>query len=262
MSDSNSSIPAGSRPIPSAPGYRICDGGEVWSSHVIGHFGLVGPWHVIKPRKPSKSGHIQIDLQVDGKRIVSYVHQLVLEAFVGPCPPGMEARHFPDRNPANNFVSNLEWATHLVNMGDMEGHGTSPVGSRQGGAKLTESDIPEIFRSAAAGMGNGEIATKFGVTSPEISMILARKRWGHVEIDPILADKTNRPLGEWAFKWSAKLVDADIPEIFRLHTAGMSYARIAKRFGITKSNVGAIIRRKTWSHVTIPAEYLTSAHTT
>ncbi len=52
-----------------------------------------------------------------------YVHQLVLGAFVGPCPIGMECRHL-DGNPSNNFLSNLRWGTHLENMEDMRRHGS------------------------------------------------------------------------------------------------------------------------------------------
>ena len=45
------------------------------------------------------------------------VHHLVLEAFVGPCPPGMEARHADD-DPSNNNLSNLSWGTRGENSGD------------------------------------------------------------------------------------------------------------------------------------------------
>lgn len=42
------------------------------------------------------------------------VHRLVLEAFVGPCPPGMEACHWDD-DPTNNHLSNLRWDTPSEN---------------------------------------------------------------------------------------------------------------------------------------------------
>lgn len=56
------------------------------------------------------------------------VHRLVLEAFVGPCPPGMECRHFPDRDPTNNRLDNLSWATRKQNMEDKASHGTNRKG--------------------------------------------------------------------------------------------------------------------------------------
>ncbi|MCW0984045.1 helix-turn-helix domain-containing protein [Agrobacterium sp. BT-220-3] len=43
------------------------------------------------------------------------VHRLVLEAFEGPCPPGMETLHLDD-NPSNNTIDNLQWNTRAVNV--------------------------------------------------------------------------------------------------------------------------------------------------
>ncbi len=50
------------------------------------------------------------------------VHRLVLSAFVGPCPDGMECCH-DDGDPTNNAVSNLYWGTRSQNMRDRFRHG-------------------------------------------------------------------------------------------------------------------------------------------
>lgn len=52
------------------------------------------------------------------------VHVLVLNAFVGPCPPGLECCH-GDGKPARNEVDNLRWDTRLANVRDMIRHGTA-----------------------------------------------------------------------------------------------------------------------------------------
>src|SRR5512139_282070 len=52
-----------------------------------------------------------------------YVHRLVLEAFIGQCPSGMEACH-NDGNRGNNALSNLRWDTRSSNGHDAVGHGT------------------------------------------------------------------------------------------------------------------------------------------
>lgn len=57
------------------------------------------------------------------------VHTLVLKAFVGPPPPGMEARHL-DGNRLNNRLDNLAWGTKSENMADRLRHGTNPQASR------------------------------------------------------------------------------------------------------------------------------------
>lgn len=60
-----------------------------------------------------------------GKLVTRLIHALVLEAFVSPCPPGLECCH-DDGNPGNNHVSNLRWDTHLANMADVRRHGRDP----------------------------------------------------------------------------------------------------------------------------------------
>lgn len=51
-----------------------------------------------------------------------YVHQLVLEAFVGPCPRGMETCHADDDG-FNNHLSNLRWDTSSQNAYDIVRNG-------------------------------------------------------------------------------------------------------------------------------------------
>ncbi|WP_301121090.1 NUMOD4 motif-containing HNH endonuclease [Mycolicibacterium fortuitum] len=52
------------------------------------------------------------------------IHRLVLEAFVGPCPDGMECCH-NDGNTSNNHLSNLYWGTRIDNAQDRIRHGTN-----------------------------------------------------------------------------------------------------------------------------------------
>jgi hypothetical protein len=53
------------------------------------------------------------------------VHALVLSAFVGPRPPGLEIRHL-DGNPRHNDLSNLAYGTTSENARDRVRHGTHP----------------------------------------------------------------------------------------------------------------------------------------
>ena len=63
-------------------------------------------------------------LSLNGKSKCCAVHRLVLAAFIGPCPPGMVCRHFPDRNPRNNRLDNLSYGTPTQNSQDKVVHGT------------------------------------------------------------------------------------------------------------------------------------------
>lgn len=69
----------------------------------------------------------RVHLCIGGLRHKAFVHVLVLEAFVGPCPPGMEARHVHDRDPLNCCLWNLAWGTKLENGSDRVRHGTTPL---------------------------------------------------------------------------------------------------------------------------------------
>lgn len=53
-----------------------------------------------------------------------FVHRLVLEAFVGPCPEGMEACHWDDVK-GNNHLSNLRWDSFSNNQNDMLRNGNN-----------------------------------------------------------------------------------------------------------------------------------------
>lgn len=102
-----------------------------WNGFQVCHHRRKGV--AIKPGPIGKCGHLAVYLTKEGVRATKYVHRLVLEAFVGPCPDGKEACHFPNRDVTDNRVINLRWGTHQDNMGDKVAHGTSS------GWKLSES---------------------------------------------------------------------------------------------------------------------------
>jgi hypothetical protein len=176
------------RSIPGLPGhYRIGSDGSVWScaasriernsaGRIIRSFYVAGPtWRQLRPRV-NAGRYLQIKL--GGKRY--YVHCLVLLAFVGPCPAGRQARHFPDPTPTNNNLSNLCWGTASENYADRVVHGTHNKGERHGNAKLTERTVRAIRRQATAGVDLWTLADKYGVCISSIRQIVRRKSWRHV----------------------------------------------------------------------------------
>lgn len=69
-------------------------------------------------------GYPGVSLRRPGVRKTGYIHRLVLEAFVGPCPEGMEGCH-NDGTASNNRLSNLRWDTSIANAQDKARHGTN-----------------------------------------------------------------------------------------------------------------------------------------
>ncbi len=59
---------------------------------------------------------VSIRPQHGPKRLWPRVHTLVLEAFVGRRPKGHVVCHFPDPDPHNNRLENLQWGTHAENL--------------------------------------------------------------------------------------------------------------------------------------------------
>lgn len=76
-------------------------------------------------QREGSAGYLNICLRSDDGRRCLLVHRLILEAFVGPCPEGMEACHGND-NPADNRLSNLRWATRSANTYDKIRNGGHP----------------------------------------------------------------------------------------------------------------------------------------
>lgn len=69
------------------------------------------------------SGYYGVNLYINGKAKLRKIHVLVLEAFIGPRPPGLFACH-NDGNALNNHLSNLRWDTPSANIADSVEHRT------------------------------------------------------------------------------------------------------------------------------------------
>lgn len=106
------------------------------------------------------------------------VHRMVLEAFVGECPPRMEACH-NDGNRRNAALSNLRWDTRANNHADKIKHGTHLRGTANPQSKFTERDIEVVFDLRRRGLTHAAIAAKIGMSSTHVSNVLNGKRWGH-----------------------------------------------------------------------------------
>jgi hypothetical protein len=172
------------RYVPGFPGYAVGDNGSVWScwKRTSGGRGGMKPrvmscnWSELSP-VVSKQHRRTVHLCRDGSVFSRFVHRLVLEAFVGPCPEGMECCHFPDSTPSNNALSNLRWDTKQSNMADKVIHGTDPSGTRNPRAKLIPAHVQEIIALAAQGCAQSKIAKMYGVSKASIWYILKGETW-------------------------------------------------------------------------------------
>jgi len=124
-------------------------------------------------------GYKQVQLRLNGKRLLKLVHVLVLEAFVGPRPPGKESAHWNGVRD-DNRLANLRWATRLENMQDMVRHGTTARGERSGKSKLTDRAVLEMRRMRRWGSSYQAIADRFGVSDTVARFAIIGKTWKHI----------------------------------------------------------------------------------
>ena len=88
--------------------YIVSDKGRIYSYESKKYLSLT----------PRSDGYVQISFYKNGEPNQQLVHNVVLDSFVGPRPPGKECRHFPDTTRHNNNLTNLQWDTHIINEQD------------------------------------------------------------------------------------------------------------------------------------------------
>jgi hypothetical protein len=163
------------RLVVGADGYAVGRDGSAWSRMVCGRANRFGEWHRLN--QATSHGYKIISVKWNnGFRRTIGVHILVLEAFVGVRPQGMEACH-NDGNPGNPAIGNLRWDTPSANNRDKIEHGTLLFGSKIGNAKLSEDQVCEIIEIySRGGVSMKALGQMYDVQAPAICRILSGQR--------------------------------------------------------------------------------------
>lgn len=165
--------------------YAVSDQGRIARTSTYGR----NPrpvWKIMKPR-PKKRGYMVAHVCKDGKDKDVLMHRAVWRAFCDEIPDGMEINH-KNGITSDNRLENLEVVTrsensiHAFRVLGRKNFYVVQRGSKQGGSKLTEADIPEIFKLFRSGMSYKEIASRHSVTPECIGFVIRRKQWRHVDI--------------------------------------------------------------------------------
>jgi hypothetical protein len=106
------------------------------------------------------------------------IHDLVLEAFVGPRPVGgrYEALH-KDGSRTNNNLWNLRWGTSKENKDDAAKHGVQARGEKCGAAKLDAEKVRAIRDS---GLPLKYFEEAYGVSRQAICQVRNHQTWKHL----------------------------------------------------------------------------------
>ena len=148
--------------------YEVSDLGRVRGIDRIDAAGRRWLGRVLKPR-PTWDGYLRVSFCRGGRHYDTYIMRLVAEAFLGPCPEGMEVRHGPIGK-ADNGVSNLSYGTHIENCEDR-------ARDKVHHHKLTRADARDIRARVAAGESQRSVAESYGVNYSTVNRIVKGLRW-------------------------------------------------------------------------------------
>lgn len=172
------------RDIAGFAGYQISSLGRVRSRRPKNGRGLwLSTWRFVDG-SPNLRGYMRVALPVGGRFWTVATHRLVLETFVGPCPPGLECRH-GDGNPGNNQLSNLCWGTPKENAADRRRHGRDMLGEMHFDAKLTVDKIVFLRRLSLFPRSIKYLARLWGVCRSNLERARDGKTWKSVADDGI-----------------------------------------------------------------------------
>lgn len=162
--------------------YEVSSLGRVRSLDRIMRDGRLWPGKLLSPGRLG-SGHLNIGFQGDGDRSTRKhyrIHCVVLEAFVGPRPAGMQGCH-NNGIAYDNRLENLRWDTPASNYADIVKHG-SRQGLRNGRAKFNEVDVERICDLRRCGVSPLVIAKLFNRPLVSVARVYRRASWRHVDI--------------------------------------------------------------------------------
>lgn len=157
--------------------YQVSDMGGV--KRMAGYSCIVG--RILKHIVDS-TGYPKVFLSVNGKQKYVYVHRLVLEAFVGLRPSGLECCH-NDGNKLNPKLDNLRWDTRSANQLDSVKHGTKNNGNQRGSSnpnsKINTEKVILIRKHIKENvLTNKQIAKMFDISPQTVCSIKKERRWG------------------------------------------------------------------------------------
>jgi len=166
--------------IPNFPNYEISEYGNV-RRHISVAVVKVG--HRKKPGqllKPSANKYPTYSLVNESGEIVrKRLSHLLLSAFVGPQPKGMQALHWDD-DQTNNYWKNLRWGTPKDNGNDKIRNGTAASGSINGAAKLSDWVVLSARQDYKNGMTLHQLVEKYRVTMTPMWAAVTGKSWKHL----------------------------------------------------------------------------------
>ena len=129
---------------------------------------------------PGRKGYLRVALYRENRGKFVTIHSLVLLAFVGPRPKGLQGCHL-DGNNIHNYLSNLAYGTPSENELQKQSHGNGIRGSKNPKSKLSQDQVSEIRSLCSVAQGvRGycvKIARRFAVDPSTVRSIRRGATW-------------------------------------------------------------------------------------
>lgn len=195
-----------------------------------------------------KDGYTRVTLSKNSKHRSYPVHRLVAQAFLEN-PENKPTVNHIDGNKNNNFLENLEWATHREQVLHAIETGllVPKRGENHHNSKLNNNSVKEIKDLLEnTNKTQVEISNQFGVSKSQITNIKQRKSWVKKEInrDFTINKGSNNP--------QSKLTEDIVYNIKEKISQGVSRKKIQDEYNVSKTLVQLIATEESWSHVVHP----------
>lgn len=161
------------KPVPSQPCFTVSTMGRIRGSKGK----LLNP-------KPKKIGYVMVPRRHNGKFSYFYVHRMIAETFLGPCPPGCLVDHVNEAR-TDNRLQNLQYVTHRENIARRfrrrARKDSGQRGERNPHRKTNETDVLELRRlHAEKGLTPKQLGPMFNMSATNASDIINRRLWRHI----------------------------------------------------------------------------------
>lgn len=206
------------RDVPDFEGlYRVSDRGRVFNTTTQKIFGYV---------PPKTERHITTSLRKCGQTYHFGVHRLVMLAFVGECPIGMEVHH-KNHIKYDNRLENLEYITHQQNV-----QHAADLGLLNKRNPDTKTKVRELYD---LNWQSSDIAFYLGVSPSRVQQILADFGIS------ARAEKPRRPAYE---KRETHVAPRSVlrKHILKMYRDGIPPSEIAHEAGISRVAVSDTLR--------------------
>jgi hypothetical protein len=229
--------------IRSLPGYYASSSGRIYRDTGGG---------LIRVRLSLRhDGYLQVaGKDMGGHKVSVLAHRAVAEAFLGPCPAGMQVCHW-NGDKADNRIDNLRYDTPKANAIDSLRLGATRAGEAAPQAKMNSLQLRVAGRLREYYLCTlREIGEYLRISGRQVGRALRGQQWRSAGVTlegARLYAMLTRPKGEG--QPGAKLDDEKVRRVRAMAAEGLRPREIALDLGVSQTAIRNVLTGKNWTHV-------------